>query len=155
MSKKIFLFSISIFILSFSFGQLSTVKGNLKDTVANVAVSNAVVALLTPKDSILRDFTRSKPDGSYKFSNIKQGNYILMVMHPSFADYVDNIEIKQTEETIPSIPVTSKSKLLAAIIIKSGSPIKIKGDTTIYTADSFNVSANANVEELLKKRLLT
>ena len=27
----------------------------------------------------------------------------------------------------------------------------MKGDTTIYTADSFKVSANANVEELLKK----
>ncbi len=151
MSKKIILFSVSLFILSFSFAQLSTVKGNLKDTVANVDVSNAVVALLTPKDSVLRSFTRSKPDGSYNFSNIQQGNYILMVMHPSFADYVDNIEIKQPEEIIPAIPVTSKSKLLAAIIIKSGSPIKIKGDTTIYTADSFNVSANANVEELLKK----
>ena len=35
--------------------------------------------------------------------------------------------------------------------MKSGSPLKIKGDTTIYTADSFKVSANANVEELLKK----
>jgi outer membrane receptor for Fe3+-dicitrate len=29
--------------------------------------------------------------------------------------------------------------------------MKIKGDTTVYTADSFKVSANANVEELLRK----
>ena len=37
------------------------------------------------------------------------------------------------------------------MIVKTGNPIRIKGDTTIYTADSFKVSANANVEELLKK----
>ena len=29
--------------------------------------------------------------------------------------------------------------------------MKIKGDTTIFTADSFKVGPNANVEELLKK----
>ena len=40
---------------------------------------------------------------------------------------------------------------MEALIIKTGGSIRIKGDTTIYTADSFNVSANANVEELLKK----
>jgi hypothetical protein len=40
---------------------------------------------------------------------------------------------------------------LQQVIIKTGSAIRIKGDTTIYTADSFSVSANANVEELLKK----
>ncbi|MEI2749930.1 MAG: hypothetical protein V9E88_14360 [Ferruginibacter sp.] len=58
---------------------------------------------------------------------------------------------KEELSVLPQIPLTSKSKLLAAVIIKSGSPIKIKGDTTIYTADSFSVSANANVEELLEK----
>jgi hypothetical protein len=45
----------------------------------------------------------------------------------------------------------SKAELLQAVIVKTGSPLKIRGDTTVYTADSFKVSANANVEELLKK----
>jgi len=44
-----------------------------------------------------------------------------------------------------------KATLLQEIIVKTGSPLRIKGDTTIYTADSFKVSANAKVEELLKK----
>lgn len=144
---------LAIFILSFTaaFSQTSKVKGSVRDTVANSPISNAVVALLSPKDSVLKNFTRTKPDGSYNFDEVQQGKYIVMIMHPLFGDYVDNIEIAKDEELIPTIPVTSKSKLLTAIIIKSGSPIKIKGDTTIYTADSFNVSANANVEELLKK----
>ena len=44
-----------------------------------------------------------------------------------------------------------KSKLLAEVILKSGAPIRIKGDTTVYTADSFKVRAGANVEELLRR----
>ncbi|MBS1744437.1 MAG: TonB-dependent receptor [Bacteroidetes bacterium] len=142
-----------LFLFSFSFSnaQVTKVMGSVKDTTSNLSVSNAVVALISPKDSVLKSFTRTAPDGTYTLSNVSQGNYILMVMHPMFGDYVDNIEIKSNEETLPLIPLTSKSKLLTNIIIKSGSPIKIKGDTTIYTADSFKVSANANVEELLKK----
>ncbi|MEO6669161.1 MAG: outer membrane beta-barrel family protein [Ferruginibacter sp.] len=142
---------IFLLLFNFSYSQSTKLKGSVKDTVANISVSNAVVALLSPKDSVLKKFTRTAPDGSYSFIGINKGPYILMVMHPLFGDYVDNIEIKSEDETLATIPLTSKSKLLTAIILKSGSPIKIKGDTTIYTADSFKVSANANVEELLKK----
>ncbi len=47
--------------------------------------------------------------------------------------------------------MTPKSKLLAEVLIRTGSPIRIKGDTTIYTADSFKVRAGANVEDLLRR----
>src|SRR4029078_6500864 len=53
--------------------------------------------------------------------------------------------------TLPTFALMSKSKILQEVIIKTGKPIQIKGDTTVYTADSFKVSANANVEELLRK----
>lgn len=151
MRTKSTLLTICIFLTHFAFAQFTQVSGSIKDTVGNISVKNAVVALLSPKDSILKKFTRTKEDGSFNLRDVNEGNYIMMVMHPLFADYVDNVEIKGGDYKFPMIPLTSKSKLLSAIILKSGSPIKIKGDTTIYTADSFSVSANANVEELLKK----
>jgi hypothetical protein len=134
-----------------AFAQTVTVSGNIKDTSTKVSVKNAVVSLLSPKDSILKSFTRVKEDGSYVLNNVKPGNYILSVTHPTFGEYVDDISVKSNNENIKPIALTTKSKLLAEVIVKSGSPIRIKGDTTIYTADSFKVSANANVEELLKK----
>ncbi|WP_261387440.1 hypothetical protein [Chitinophaga pinensis] len=45
-----------------------------------------------------------------------------------------------------------KEKLLKEVIVKSQTAIiKIKGDTTEFTADSFKVEANASVEDLLKQ----
>jgi hypothetical protein len=73
-----------------------------------------------------------------------------MTTHPYFADLLDNVEIENDEE-LEQLHLISKSKLLQEVIVKSGSGFRIKGDTTVYTADSFKVSANANVEELLKK----
>lgn len=131
--------------------QQKAIGGQVKDTTSNVMVPNAVVALLSPGDSILKAFTRTSPDGRFSLPEVAPGKYILMVLHPRFADLVDELTIGTETASLPPFYVTPKSKLLAEVIIKSGSPIRIKGDTTIYTADSFKVSANANVEELLKK----
>jgi hypothetical protein len=134
-----------------SFTQNITVTGNLKDTTEKKSVKNAVVALLTVKDSILYKFTRSNTDGDFILKDVKPGNYILMTTHPFYADLLDNTTLNDAETKLETVSLTSKSKLMQEVIVKSGSAIKIKGDTTIYTADSFKVSANANVEELLKK----
>jgi hypothetical protein len=152
MLKYLYISLICLLITHYGFSQTSQITGLVNDTTANKVVKNAVVAILSPQDSLLIGFSRTKDDGTFLIEKIPMGKYIFLVTHPFFADYVDNIEIKLGSETFPTtIALTPKSKLLEAVIIKSGAPIRIKGDTTIYTADSFKVSANANVEELLKK----
>ena len=151
MFKKLLLFFIHSFFFTICFAQNYKITGSVKDTSAEASVKHAVVALLSPKDSVLKAFTRVKEDGSFTFPNVAPGKYILSVTHAVFADFVDDIEINAKDEKLATISLTPKSKLLAAVIVKSGSPIRLRGDTTIYTADSFKVSANANVEELLKK----
>lgn len=143
-----FLTCISFFT---SNAQSVSVSGNVKDTIQDKAVQNVVIALLHPKDSVLYKFTRTDANGKFTFTNILAGNYIIMATHPYFADIVFTADVKGPLTTIPTIDLTSKSKLLEEVIVKSGTPIKIKGDTTIYTADSFKVRPGANVEELLKK----
>lgn len=150
LQKISFLFSF-IFLGFISHAQQINIKGVVKDTSSFANVKNSVVALLTPKDSILQNFARVKADGSFALNHVKPGNYIMLITHPLFADYVEDVDISTSTSTLPLIALTPKSKLLEAVILKSGSPIRIKGDTTVYTADSFKVSANANVEELLKK----
>lgn len=150
MPKKFSLLLLFVFTAYLGFSQ-SSISGIIKDTSSNKFVKNAVVALISQPDSILIKFTRTSEDGYYILKNLPNGKHTLMVTHPAFADYVEDIYVKAGTENFPLVAVTPKSKLLEAVIIKSGSPIRIKGDTTIYTADSFKVSANANVEELLKR----
>ncbi|HEY5462686.1 MAG TPA: TonB-dependent receptor family protein [Hanamia sp.] len=149
MKKLIALFLGILFTYS-SFAQIAKVSGQVKDGNENKPIQNAVVALFTPKDSILYLFTRTDSSGKYLLENVEPGKYILMTSHPYYADVLNDIEVNK-DTKIPLTSLVSKSELLQEVIVKSGSPIRIKGDTTIYTADSFKVSANANVEELLKK----
>ncbi|MEO8413503.1 MAG: outer membrane beta-barrel family protein [Ginsengibacter sp.] len=148
--KKLITPITGIFLAFTSFAQTAKITGTIHDPNENKPVKNAVIALLTPKDSFLYKFTRSEANGQFTLKNIQPGKYILMTTHPYFADLLDNIEVNGDEQ-IPQVNLISKSKLLQEVIIKSGSGFRIKGDTTVYTADSFKVSANANVGELLKK----
>jgi hypothetical protein len=141
----------AILFAATAFSQTNTVSGIIQDANEKKPVKNAVVALLTPKDSVLYRFTRSGADGSFTLKNVIPGTYILMTTHPLFGDLLDNVEVKETALQLGTVSLTSKSKLLQEVIVKTGGAIKIKGDTTVYTADSFKVSANADVEELLKK----
>lgn len=133
-------------------GQSSSIKGTIADTVEKRNLSNSVVALLHPGDSVLVKFTRTDKNGNFDLTGLKEGKFIMMITHPYMGDYFDLVEAKQNEETnLGSLYLTPKSKLLSEVIIKTGAPIRIKGDTTVYTADSFKVKPGANVEELLRR----
>ena len=140
-----------MFLFSFSvFAQKANVSGVLTDGNEKTPVYNSVVALLTPKDSILYRFTRTDKKGNFDLKNVKAGNYIVMTSHRQYADYLDDITVSETAKNLGTIALVSKINALREVIIKTGS-IRIKGDTTSYRASDFVVSANANVEELLKK----
>lgn len=151
MSIRIRLFSALLLICSASWGQKITYKGSVLDKDSKLPVEKAVVMLLDSKDSVLTAYCRTDKAGDFSFTNLLPGSYVALVSHPLFAEFLDAIIIRDAGAKGTPILLTSKSKMLETIIVKSGGAIKIKGDTTIYTADSFNVSANANVEELLKK----
>ncbi|HJR99872.1 MAG TPA: outer membrane beta-barrel protein [Flavobacterium sp.] len=140
-----------MFLFSFSaFSQKANLSGSITDGNEKKAVYNSVIALLTPKDSVLYKFTRSDKQGKFNFKNIKTGNYILMTSHNQYADYIDELIVNEGEKKLGTIELKSKIELLREVVIKTGS-IRIKGDTTSYRASDFKVDANANVEELLKK----
>ena len=134
----------------FCTAQNGTLSGTVTNKDESTPVHNAVVSLISPTDSTIYTFTRSDASGKFVLKNIPTGPYIIMISQPWFGDLLDNIHVEGKTE-LPTMHLLSKAALLQEVIVNTGTPMRIKGDTTIYTADSFVVSANANVEELLKK----
>lgn len=152
MRKTVFCFLLLFCVSVSAFSQSASIKGTVTDSIEKKNLANSVISILTQTDSVLKGFTRADKQGNFSIKAIKDGKYILMVTHPYMGDYFDVFEIKD-EKTIDlgNVYMTPKTKLLQEVIVKSGSPIKIKGDTTVYTADSFKVREGANVEELLRR----
>ena len=78
----------------------------------------------------------------------------MLITHPKFSDQGFFIfgDKKNLNYDFGKIIVQPKSMNLEEVTIFAfKDPIYYKGDTLIYTADSFKVKANATVEDLLKK----
>lgn len=132
--------------------QRSSLKGTVVDTTDNKNLQNTVITVMRASDSALIKFTRADRSGNFSLNDLDSGRLVLMITHPYLGDYFDRLELQPgSVKDLGRLVMFPKSKLLAEVIVKSGSPIRIKGDTTVYTADSFKVREGANVEELLRR----
>jgi len=132
--------------------QSSHISGTVADTLEKKELMNASILLLRPADSILIRHSRSDAAGHFSFQRVPSGHYLLLVTYPSYADYVDDIEVKDSGSLqLATIPMVLKSTLLAEVVVRGTGAVRIKGDTTEFNADSFRTEAGASVEDLLKK----
>ena len=132
--------------------QYSHISGSVADTMEKRSMANASILLLRPTDSVLIAHTRSDASGAFRIKKIPTGHYLLLVTYPSYADYVDEIDAKDTNGLVlPPVPMVLKSTLLQTVVVNGNKAVRIKGDTTEFNADSFRTEAGASVEDLLKK----
>ena len=137
-----------------SFSQKLSVSGNLQDTSAKAPLSNAIVMAIKLMDSTLVGFTRSDENGVFKLKPLPIDTYQVIISHPKFADmgYFIFGDKKNLEYDFGKIILQPKNVTLDEVTIFAfKDPVYYKGDTLIYTADSFKTKANATVEDLLKK----
>lgn len=131
--------------------QAFTLSGSLKDTTNFISTAYASVSLIRSSDSILQTFTRTDEQGNFKLKTDREGKYLLLISHPSFAIFADEVHVSKGNTDIGSVIMTSKKQMLDEVLITDSRAIVIKGDTIEYNADSFKTRAFDNVDELLKK----
>lgn len=149
--KRLTLTLFSVLISIATFAQFTTVSGTVKDTTEKKNLAMASVNILRAKDSVLVKTVRTSSKGEFAIERIAAGNYIVMVSYPQYADFTDQITVGATP-TVLNIAIDTKAHILKEVIVKNTvSAIRVKGDTTEYKADSFYVTPNADVQELLKK----
>ena len=153
MKKILFVLALALFSSYFTFSQQVVLKGTVIDTTEKKNLTNSVVSILRKSDSLLLAFTRSDGLGNFKLKQLPAGKYLLMVTHPTYADFLEDVELSDSLQANPmKVMMTTKSQLLQEVIIRQQlGAIRFKKDTIEYVADSFRVQPNANVEDLLKK----
>lgn len=135
------------------YSQTASLRGQVIDSVSMNNPHNAVVMLISGKDSTLYAFTRTNKSGRFQFETVPVGKYTVLITCPGFADYRDTLLVKDTFGVqMGIIPLYRMSQLLNYILITAKKEaIRVKGDTTEFVADSFRTKQGATVEDLLKK----
>src|SRR5260221_215044 len=112
----------------FSSAQTASVKGVIFDTINNQNLVNASVSLLRQKDSIWHRFTYSNAKGFFELKKLLPGNYLLVVTHPGYEDYIDHLQLNDTSKNeIGTVMMTLKAIILKEVIVRQQiSRIRIK-----------------------------
>jgi hypothetical protein len=130
------------------------INGTITDTTLNLPIKNAVITVSRINDSVLLDYQRSDVNGYFEFSHLKIDTVKVTISSKGFGDqsYYLFASPSNFEFTLGKLVLPPKTNQLNEIIIYAyKDPVYYKGDTLIYTADSFKVKPNATVEDLLKK----
>src|SRR5690242_18251112 len=112
--KRTSLLVLSLFaIILCANAQTSSIKGTVIDTSEKKILNNSVIALLKKSDSTLINFTRADKAGNFSITGVPQGSYILMITYPSYADYMDTVNLKDNPSIdLGKLSLTLKSQLL-------------------------------------------
>ncbi|HOZ87254.1 MAG TPA: TonB-dependent receptor, partial [Bacteroidia bacterium] len=155
MSRNLLLF----FLLFNSFRAFSQapdlrLRGNVSDSSQTGGVPNVLLMAIRFSDSTLVNFTRSNNKGFFTPIKIPVDTYLVILSHPAFSDktYLLVPSKKDTAYNFKNVVLPPKTVVLNEVeIIAYKDKSYYKGDTLIFTADSFKTAPNATVEDLLKK----
>ncbi|MCS4166190.1 outer membrane beta-barrel protein [Sphingobacterium paramultivorum] len=147
-------YSLVLFLLFSVLSSKSYAQHKLVGSVADIKdlakLHQASIALLSPKDSILVKFGRTKENGTFQIANIDTGTYKMVVSYPQYADLVKDIHVAAEDLDIGIVKLSKAALLLEEVQVNGKIPVVIKGDTIEYDAGSFKVEKDAKVEDLLK-----
>ncbi len=153
--RKLYPFIFLFFTLSLAgYSQQLYIAGHVQDTLAKEPLKNAVVMGIRLSDSVLVAFTRTNELGYFKIDQLPVDTYQVVISHPKFGDqyFIAIGSSSYMAFDFGKIILPPKSVDMKEVIIYAyKDPVYFKGDTLIYTADSFKVKQNATVEDLLKK----
>lgn len=132
----------------------SGINGTIVDNPRNTMIDNVTVSVISAKDSILVEFSYSKPNGTFEVTNLAPGSYIVVFSHPDYAEYAEPIRLDKVMpyHSFGKVKMRLKVIVLDEVIIKAKTlPVKLKGDTTEFHAGSYVIQPNDKVEDLLKQ----
>ncbi len=150
--KRILLLSLLLSFLTYAIAQ--TQQGNLKlriiDSSQATPMVGAVVCITSDGERYLYNTTNS--DGSVTFPNNGYGKYDLMATFMGYDTIRRSVTIDRSLVDLGTFNMEFESKKIDRVTVLANSiRTSQSGDTIIYNADSFKVSADAVAEGLLAK----
>ena len=131
--KRIFTLLLLLTLHHLAFAQgLAKITGNVQDANGNL-VSAATVSLLRGKDSSLVKVAISDKSGSFEFSDLQEGKYLVSVSGVGFKPQLSKtVELTTADVTLSSLVLQPTSKDMANVTVTAKKPfVETKNVKTI------------------------
>lgn len=149
---------ISVIVISITIQAQHTLSGTILSKIDGAPVEMATIRLFAyhqttqGTDSTLVQGAQTTYDGIFILSNIRQGEYKLIISSVGFAEITQTIQMPNHDLDMPTIRLEEQVQHLAEVSVQGrAAEMTVKGDTIEYNTAAYQVSETATVEELLKK----
>ena len=133
--------------------QAQHITGNVKDNQGK-AIASASLALKRIKDSSVVKLGLTDGNGSFQFSGIQPGKYVISVSHIGFAAASSvPFDVKGSGNSpVPEIQLVKSSGNLKEVVVTGSKPIvEVKADKIIMNVESSINAVGQDALELLRK----
>lgn len=134
------------------FAQGTSVSGIVTDQSSKEELIGANVVLLKLPDSVQVNGTVADLDGSYRFSNVRQGQYIIKVSYLGYHTLMKSVSVSQEDLKGLNFEMSEDAKVLQETQVEAVLPrMVLKEDTVQLNADAFKVNPDADAADLVTK----
>ncbi len=131
--------------------QRGSVTATLVDAETGEGIIGAVITV-TPKNNPDRPtHTTSAYKGSVTISNLAYGEYTITAAFLGYNDLTKEFEVASSRTALGTLEMKAGVEIAAVVKEAKSMRTSQKGDTVSYNAGAFKVTADADVEGLLKK----
>lgn len=151
MVKSAFL-SCCFLLLSYAVMAQQSVVGVIADSSDDSFMIGVNLLLTNTADSTDRYFATTEIDGSFKFSKVKPGNFVLEGSYVGYKYLKKTFKVAKEEVDLRKLFMEQDAELLEELKVLGKTPIAVQiGDTTQYNANAFKTNPDASAEDLIKK----
>lgn len=150
MKKYIYLWLLCLLPLLL-FAQKRTIQGVVKEYQAKVPVMYATIALYESADSSFVSGTISMENGYFKFENISNGSYYVLVSCLGYEKMRQPLAISSGGQKELELLVKKNAIQLDEVVVEGErKPIQFQKDKLIIHIDSYTTSSGKTASDLLK-----
>ncbi|MEI9912294.1 MAG: carboxypeptidase-like regulatory domain-containing protein [Bacteroidota bacterium] len=134
------------------FTQAQQVNGLAKDD-NGTALGGATISLIRVTDSAVIKLAVTRPDGSYSFSGIKEGNYKVQASFVGYKTaFSPKFSLGGSDVTVAELKLSKISSNLNNITVTANKPmVEVKADKTILNVEGTINAVGSDALELLRK----
>ncbi len=149
--KKILITTLLLLMACGAMAQRGSVTATLVDAETGEGVIGAVVTLTPERTPDRKTYTTSAYKGAINLTNLAYGNYTITVAFMGYNDLTREFTVAAPKSDLGRLELRPGVQIEAVVKEAKAMRTSQKGDTVSYNAGAFKVTADADVEGLLKK----
>ncbi|MCC5925187.1 MAG: outer membrane beta-barrel protein [Bacteroidetes bacterium] len=127
-------------------------QGSGMNRLPGVPMPGVNVSLLSSADSSLVTGTATNEMGLFALERVSNGEYLLAATFVGFTTQLIPVQVSGSDITRLVIRMTEGPQMLDELQISALTPrVEIRGDTTAFNADAFQVNPDASAEDLVRR----